>query len=266
MIGRAQRNHAVDIHAAVILSNHYHLLISVQTALQLASFMREVNSNLAKEAGRLYGWRDRFWGRRYRATLVSEETEAQVDRMRYVLAQGCKENLVESPLDWPGVSCVRALLEGRNLKGIWVDRTRRYRAQRQGISASSNETEQAEEVVFSPLPCWSSLSPEVYCDRIRNLVEGVEDAAAKARKNSGMQKALGARRICRRHPHHRPVESAKSPAPMFHCATKEVRIHWLAIYREFLGAYREAVSLLRQGVDRVEFPAGCFPPALLRPG
>jgi hypothetical protein len=39
------------------------------------------------------------------AIVVSDEEAAQVGRLRYILAHGVKENLVERVLDWPGVHC-----------------------------------------------------------------------------------------------------------------------------------------------------------------
>ncbi|HEV7518931.1 MAG TPA: hypothetical protein VGR07_21775 [Thermoanaerobaculia bacterium] len=57
-------------------------------------------------------WREKFWGRRYQAIPISEAEAAEVERLRYVLAHGCKEGLVEHLRDWPGVSAVRALLGG----------------------------------------------------------------------------------------------------------------------------------------------------------
>ena len=90
--------------AFVFLSNHYHLLLRPRDASQLAAFMSHFNGNLAKEAGRLHRWRQKFWGRRYRAIPISFEPEAQIDRLKYLLEQGCKENLVAKPQDWPGAS------------------------------------------------------------------------------------------------------------------------------------------------------------------
>ena len=49
VLGRAQRLYPLEIHAFVFLSNHYHLLLNVETALQLAQFMNYFNSNLARE-------------------------------------------------------------------------------------------------------------------------------------------------------------------------------------------------------------------------
>jgi hypothetical protein len=77
-----------------------------------------VNSNLAREAGRLYEWKEKFWGRRYQAIVVSNEEEAQIDRLEYILSNSVKEGLVERPQDWPGAHSVGALLTGEPLEGL----------------------------------------------------------------------------------------------------------------------------------------------------
>jgi hypothetical protein len=52
----------------------------------MAQFMGHFNSNLAREAGRLAHWREKFWGRHYQGH-PSEEEAAQSERLRYILAQ-----------------------------------------------------------------------------------------------------------------------------------------------------------------------------------
>src|SRR5262249_18046736 len=94
ILGRAQGRFGLRIHAFVFLSNHYHLLCSPTDALQLANFMCFLNSNLAREAERLHQWREKFWGRRYQAIPVSGEPPAQIARLKYLLAHGCKEGFV----------------------------------------------------------------------------------------------------------------------------------------------------------------------------
>jgi hypothetical protein len=69
-----------------------------------------VNSILAREAGRLYGWKEKFWGRRYKAIVVNNEEEAQIDRLEYILSNSVKEGLVERPQDWPGAHRQEAFL------------------------------------------------------------------------------------------------------------------------------------------------------------
>ena len=83
-------------------------------------------SNLAREVNRRTGWSGPVFHGRYSMIVVTDEEAAQAERLKYVLAQGCKENLVERPRDWPGVGSVRCLLEGEPLSGHWFDRTLEY--------------------------------------------------------------------------------------------------------------------------------------------
>ena len=66
VVGRAQRRYGLRIQGLVVLSNHAHLLLSPESAQQLAAFMEYVAGNIAREIGRLHGWREKFWARRYR--------------------------------------------------------------------------------------------------------------------------------------------------------------------------------------------------------
>jgi hypothetical protein len=112
----------------VFVSTHWHALVWVEDAEQLARFMQYVNGKLGKEVGRLVGWRHGIWSRRYTAILVSNEEKAQVARLKYLLGHGVKEFLVERAADWPGVNSVRAILEGKPLTGYWFDRKAEYAA------------------------------------------------------------------------------------------------------------------------------------------
>ena len=73
---------------------------------------------------------------------------------------------------------------------------------------------------------------------------------------------MGASAIRGQHPFDRPAKSKKSPAPLFHAASKVVRRELYEMYRWFVAAFREASKKLRAGNRTVSFPAGSFPPAL----
>ena len=62
-------------------------------------------------------WPDGIWADRYRSIPISDEPAAQVDRLRYVLAQGVKEGLVAKVDEWPGISMLDAVLEGKPIRG-----------------------------------------------------------------------------------------------------------------------------------------------------
>jgi REP element-mobilizing transposase RayT len=260
ILGRTQRLHEMDIAAVTVLPSHFHLLLIVDDAQEVASFMRDLQSKLAREVNRLTGWKGPVFERRYEMTIVTGEEAAQVERLKYVLANGVKENLVERVCEWPGVHSAEALMHGTPLQGHWFDRTRQYAARNQSEELSRDEYVFAESVVLSPIPCWAHLLADRYRERIKTLVEEVDAEAARARQQSGA-KVLGAKAILAQDPQTRPDSVACSPAPLVHAATKAARKMFYAIYAEFVSAFRAAAEALRQGRRDVPFPAGSFPPA-----
>ena len=223
--------------------------------------MEYANGNIAKEAGRIVDWREKFWSRRYAGLWVSEEEAAQVDRMRYVLSHGAKENIVASPRQWPGLHCIDALVEGKPLDGVWYDRSAQYEADRQGKDVDPRAFISEYQLKLEPLPCWAHLSPEEYSQRISEMVEDIEAETARRIILSG-KVPLGAEAVRHQNPHQRANRPKKSPAPFCHAASKAVRKQLREAYRIFIEAYHEASAQLRSGNRNAQFPEGCFPPAL----
>ena len=163
--------------------------------------------------------------------------------------------------EWPGVNVVSALLDGAPLVGHWFNRSREYGARQRGDSFHHLEFAKEYTLQLVQLPCWEHLDPEQYRERIAELVGEIE-ARAAAMREATRRPALGAAAIRAQNRHDRPAKPKKSPAPLFHAASKRVRLELYRAYGEFLGAYRTAAEKLRAGVRDVVFPAGCFPPAL----
>jgi hypothetical protein len=261
VLARARRLHPVSISAVVCLSNHFHLLLQVPDAKRLADFMQYVNCNLAREVARLTGWHTKIFATRYRAIPVSDEDSAQIERLRYILSHGCKENLVGRLLDWPGVHMVQALLGDGTLKGYWFDRSQEYaaRCRQEEVGAYCYAT--PETLVLDPLPCWKALTTEQYRARIASMVEEIEVEAAAERKRTGCRPP-GREAILLQNPLHRPERVRRSPAPRIHAASRAVRRWFYEIYSEFVRDFRDAAEQLRAGNLSAPFPRGCFPPAL----
>ena len=251
-LGRAQRLYGVEIHALIFLSNHYHLLVSVRDVQQMASFVGYFQSKLAREIGRLTGWHDKIWARRYTAIPVSYEERAQVERLEYLLSQGVKEGLVPHPCEWPGAHSSDALLHGKVLEGVWYDRTAEFHAKARGERVRSDEFASREVVELSPLPCWRGVTPEVRTKHAETIVDRVTAGAEVDPKRL--------RRLLRnQRPTDRPKSSKRSPAPWFHCASRAIRIELRNAYELFLSSYRQAAAALRRGELTAPFPDGCFP-------
>jgi REP element-mobilizing transposase RayT len=261
VLARAQRLHPVDICSPVFMSNHMHLLLWVPDAERLSDFMQYTNSNLAREVSRLTGWDVKIFDGRYHLVVVSNEEWAQVERLRYSLSHGCKENLVSRLSDWPGVHPIHAVENGGVLKGYWFSRTQEYAARRRGEKPGSLQYATPEELVLSPLPCWKHLPPEEYKRRLLKMRDEIEAEAAAARARTGAQ-PLGRKAILAQRPHHQPETMKKSPKPRIHAASHATRWWFYEMYSWFVAAFRTAAAKLRAGDRMVVFPAGCFPPAL----
>jgi hypothetical protein len=260
ILGRALALYPITLYLVVVASNHVHFILSACNCQLLAKFMCYFNSNLAREAGRLYHWREKIWGRRYRSIPILDDATL-VQRVRYLLSHGCKEGLVLRPGDWPGVNCVEALVQGKKLSGVWYDRTREYEARRAGRDSQPGEFASRYEVSLTPLPMLEDKSREEQMEWYRQLVEDIE---RKTRERLGREgrRVMGAKVVLGQRPHGRPAEVKRSPAPLCHCDSMERWIAFRDQYRWFVSLYREASRRLRSGDLKVRFPANCFRPAL----
>jgi REP element-mobilizing transposase RayT len=261
VLARAKRRYGVKIAAFCCLSNHFHILVWVEDSQQLARFMGYLCSKLAREVGRLTGWREKIFSRRYQAILVSEEETTQVERLVYLLSHGTKENLVARPQDWPGVHCVDALLTGQPMEGTWFDRTQEYAARQRSEKVPAEQFATPEILELDPLPCWKELPPEQYRQRIADLVDTIIATAETRRKESGKEPA-GAAAVRAQNPLSQPTKTKRSPAPLVHAASRRVRQEIYRMYGLFVAAFREAAEHLKAGDRSARFPEGSFPPGL----
>jgi len=272
VLARAQRRTSVQVSGVVVLSNHLHLSLWAVDTEKLSDFMEYVGGNLAREVNRLLGRSGPVWASRYTDILVAEEEAIQVARLRYFLEQGCKEGLVSSPRHWPGIHLASAILSGRPLGGIWIDRTGLYNAGRgTGKRPRLVDFKKSETLELAPLPCWAHLSSEDYRQRVKELVEEIEVETAERHRINGTRPA-GRRAVLAKSPRYRPKKVKKRPAPLVLAASKEARKKIRAAYREFLRQFRAAAERLQEIDPDYGFPESAQPPALpfvppiLKPG
>ena len=200
-----------------------------------------------------------MWARRYRGIVVSEEEEVQVSRLRYSLEKGCKEGLVHSPLEWPGLSTAQALSNGsRHLEGDRIDRTGLYRARQRGKDVCERDFLERVPVRLDPLPCWVHWDWKQRRDQARELIEEIERETRDRHRREGTR-PLGAKKVLAAAPLARPVRLDRSPAPLFH-ASRETRKLLVEAYRMFVQAYVAASRAYRSGELDVTFPEGSFRP------
>ncbi len=264
ILGRAQRKYEMIICAVVVMSTHVHYLLRPKDAAHMAAFMCFLKTNIAKEiGGRLRGWQGSFFDGRYHLTPVSNEVADQVGVLRYILAHGPKEFLVDSVTEWPGVHSALPTAEGRDMVGRWFNRTAEFnsRVLRGETEVDVEELASEERVVISPLPCWEHLPEMQWRRAVADLVEEIDREAAVKRAELG-KTSLGAAKILTEDPERRPERVEKSQKPRFHARDPEVFRAMIEIWKEVLRSFREASENLRSGIRNVAFPEGTFPPAL----
>ena len=259
VLGLAQKKHGMPLCGAVVMSTHFHLLAIPQDPKHLADFMGFLNTNLSKEIGRLHGWKGKLWHDRYHHVPVSNEEEAQIRRLRYLLAAGVKEFLVDRVAQWPGVHSATALLEGEPLVGHWYNRTREYAARQRGEKNPDPKKHASEQrVLFSPLPCWQPLPEETWRRHIEDMVADIDAEGARERERTG-RRSLGSQRILAMKPTRRPREVKKSPRPRYHAVAAREFQRWREAFSTVIQKFYEASLLMRSGDRDAEFPEGTFP-------
>jgi hypothetical protein len=262
VIGKAQTLYGMTIHAFVFLSTHAHCLLSPSSAGQLAKFMQFVNANVAKEAGRLHVWRERFWSRRYRSIVVADEKSAHA-RLRYILAHGAKEGLIGAPGSWPGPNCIAALTTGQLLRGTWFDRSAEYLARQRSETVLPSQFATTFDIKLTPLPCLQHLNADQRQAEFRRIIREIQAKATAENKEKGRQ-PMGVAAILAQDPHSKPASTDRSPAPFVHASDDSTEMEFRARYRAFVDAFRAGALRLRDHARELVdmFPLWSFPPAL----
>lgn len=256
VIGRGQELYPnVRLYGVFVLSTHVTWMMASPTPDDIPAFLGFVNGNTSREVGRIHDWPGKLWERRPRPIPILDEASL-VGRFEYLLAQGTKEGLVASPRHWPGVSCVDALRGKRPLRGTWFEHDLATKARRRGEQPGPYDFATAYTVRFDKLPCWAGLSDAAYAECIEGLIRSIERKAAVERNG---RPVLGRKAILAVHPHRRPSDRERSPAPLCHASTRRNRAAYRARYRSFVAEFCRAAALMRAGVAAV-FPPWSFPP------
>ena len=149
----------IKIIAIHFMSNHYHGLFDIPSSGRFCKFLMYFHGNLARLGYEHLGTKGKFWSDNKWVAVAQDEVSV-ARRIRYILGQAVKARLVEHPIQFPGVSCARPMIDGKPLIGSVIDLTQRYRDAQLKAGAGPLEVyTRPVEVAISPPPCWSDLSP-----------------------------------------------------------------------------------------------------------
>jgi REP element-mobilizing transposase RayT len=256
VLARATEIADVDVHAFVVASNHIHLLVTAR-GTNLSRFMQYFLSNTSKKVGRLVDWTGSLWQRRFAAEPVLDD-DAAVDRLRYILSHGVKEGLVRQPSEWPGLSCLRLLLDGGSQTFLffrWALRWASGKLRACGEDEWNESWAQKVSLTLAPLPSWAGLKQSERAELVQGLVADItQDWSHRGDQVAGREAVLA------KSPHERPLHFKKSPRPLCHASSPGTRRQYLEHVRSWIAAFAEASERFRNGDWHVEFPPWAFLP------
>ena len=264
---REAHRDTILVHNLVVMSNHYHLLVSAKTPEDLGDFMQLLNGNVAREINRVWDEEGSMWGgRRYRSHSVLDEGAIE-DAYTYVFANTFKERLVEHPRDWPGFHGFQVLGEGKEVEGVWYRRTEfdRKRRLKSGKDLTLDQFKTVYKVGFDRPLIWDDLEGDVFKKKMHMLMDRVfeEWGAGEDESFLGAEGVLGQEVYKRRRP-----KAGKQPLCRARCV--EIWRQFRDAYRVFKVEYQEANRALGEAlrwgrsIESIQFPTGGILPGAYR--
>ena len=255
VLARAVRLYGAELFGFSVMSNHIHLVIRAPRG-NLPRFMQYLLTNISKKIGKLVGWRGSFWERRYSAEPILDET-ALLERMRYVLSHGVKEGLVRRCRDWPGLSSLPLMLDGRAKSFRWFNWTRRASGNSRRVARDLLDERWAEpeQIRLTPLPNPALREPGGLRRFLKRAVTAIEQQASRQYGTF-----LGRSAVLRQRPHAKPGPAQRRSRPLCHTSIPELLKAFRERYRSFAEAYHRASVRWRRGDAGADFPEPAIKP------
>ncbi len=242
----AARRYGIVLHAACVMSNHYHLVLTDPRA-NLPRFSQLLDSVLARALNALHSRWESFWAPSSYSAVSLETPKDVVRKTVYTLANPVLARLVAHGREWPGVW---SAFDRIGAGGEILQRPEHFFSKKGTMPA-------AEVLIFSTPRGFAS--PEAFRAAVAKGLAALEDRVARRMAAAGKQ-FLGLHRISKQRPTDRPDggEPRRALNPRVAAHDRWRRIEALHRRAEFLTAYREALESFRRGVRNVIFPLGTY--------
>ena len=97
---KLQQENGLLVHSAVLMSNHYHLLVSTNVPFYLGEIMHRLQNTLSREINRQTQRINHTFGGRYKASLISNSTYFY-HATKYIYQNPLRAGLCREVKDWP---------------------------------------------------------------------------------------------------------------------------------------------------------------------
>lgn len=237
----------VHVHAVMVMSNHYHLVIT-DVHGNYPEFLRYLNSLLARSLNAHRGRWENFWATEQPSVVHLVDAAAVLDKTVYTLTNPVAAHLVQRVTDWPGVSSLSA-----QMRDGWM----RARRPRHFFREDGDMPEEASLRITPPAQ-FDHLNPEEWRNNLRSQIREREDEAVAYRARTG-SRVLGRRGVLAQRPDSFPpgAEPRRGMVPRVATKNKWLRVERLQRNKVFQELYRAAYELWVAGSDAV-FPWGTY--------
>ncbi len=248
LLGVAAERHGTDLHQAVVMSNHYHLVLTDRFGL-LPDFQKMLNQLSAKSVNVFRGRWEAMWAPGSYSAVWLTSPQTIIDKMVYCAANPTASDLVARPEAWPGLCSVpEDLLAGP----VVVSRP-------EGFFKSDGPLPETASLRFTKPWAFDELDERQFVAEVRASLDAhLVDLKAET-KRSG-RRYLGPVGIMAQDWRKSPRKPAPRRQLNPEIAGREVsrRVAALLHRRAFLAAYRRALTSWCEGARDVTFPHGTW--------
>ncbi|MFO0584567.1 MAG: hypothetical protein U0229_20040 [Anaeromyxobacter sp.] len=245
LLAVASSRYGIDVHAFVVMSNHYHLVITDPQA-RLPLFCQYLDGLCARAMNMEWGRVEDFWGPPSYSGVALVTKEAVLAKVLYTLTNPVEAELVAKGSEWPGLWSNPDLIGAGTLT---FERPEGF------FDPKGTMPKQA----FLTLKTPPGYSKEEFQRLLTAQLETYEADMAKALEHLG-RRVLGVRKILKQRHTDRPSTKPTlgELKPRVAARDKWKRIEALGRLQAFLEEYQEAITRYRGGAHDARFPVGTY--------
>jgi REP element-mobilizing transposase RayT len=241
----AQMETGVLIHAAQVLSNHYHIVLTDPLG-KLPLFTEILNKYVAKCLNAHYGRWENFWEANQQTSHVRlPDDRSKVEKAAYTLANVVEAGLVRRREYWPGLQLIQPGKQRRKRPSVFFQ--------------DSGPMPEVATLEITPLPLESVERPQ---DVMALVGKAIADREAFFRKKYDAEgrRFLGKNKVLAQSHLDSPKSFApkRGISPRVASRNKWRRIEVLQRLKSFVDGHRRSLARWISGERDVEFPAGTY--------
>lgn len=242
----AAEKFSVEVHAVVVLSNHWHALLTDPEA-NLPSFYKYVHMYVAKILNCEIGRYENLWSTEKTSVVTLAESVDVLDKLTYLMANPVAGQLVQRGKDWPGL---RRMWQHNN-ESVTISRPEKF-------YLADGKMPETATLTFSRPPALATLDDAAASKELGRLVHNRESNERKRiAKTKG--RFMGVFAILKQRLSATPKSYAQKfgLSPRVGAKNRWARVEAIMRLKSWYREYREAYEAWRNGED-VEFPYGTF--------